>query len=253
MKQIFFDRNQLVVIKIFPNSRSLEREIYGTKHFVKIVNVPIIEKLDRKVAKISLMQGFLGYQISEEELNDIVARFLDSTLPETGTMEFSIFEEIKKLEGFFQNDQESLKKLKKIRQQIRSQNLYPIHGDLQKQNIIIADGKLTLIDFEHFMFAPRELEFCNSLFFNDGNCLDIKGILEYLPAGFLDKRILKAMLEFYTIRQISLGMDQIEAQKRLKLGFLKIVQLFTKQKTKLKIERATDYYFKSLFDRMEAI
>ena len=91
--------------------------------------------------------------------------------------------------------------------------------------MIIADGKLGLIDFEHFIFAPRELEFCNSLFFNDGNCLDVIKIVRLFPLGFLDKQMLKRMLKFYGLKQINLGMSQSEAEIRTYQGIKKIESL----------------------------
>lgn len=225
MKQVFFDKSQSVVIKVFPNSRLLERELCGAKNLKKAALVPQIEKLDRKVAKISLLQGFLGYQINEIELNVLVAQFLKRVAVQSKIIEFSIMEEIVRLEDFFQGDQQSLLKLKIIKQQVKEQALVPIHGDLQKQNIIINEGKLGLIDFEHFVFAPKELEICNSLFYNDGNCLNVPGVLKNFPSSFFNRDILKLMLMFYRLKQVSLGLGQNLAEKKFKLALAKVDKL----------------------------
>lgn len=230
MKQIFFDKNQSVFIKVFPSSHVLEREMCGIKVFKELVNVPNMEVLDTKVAKITLIPGFLGYQITETDLSRLVAKFLMAKILVKDAEEFSIFQEIKFMRLKFRENQELLEILREIEQGIMGLPLYPVHGDLQKQNIVITGGQLGLIDFEHFMFAPKELEICNSLFFNDGNCLDIQEIINFLPKGFIDKSQFRLMLKFYTLRQISLGMDTHKAFKRLERALVEIGKLDLREK-----------------------
>lgn len=225
MQQIFFDKNQAVVIKVFPNSSQLEREVCGAKSLAKAAVVPKIEKLDNRVAKIELLPGFLGYQIGSEELNLMVAEFLLSTRPVKKAGLFSIFEEIRILKRVFIGDKRAKKELEMIESAILGVPLYPVHGDLQKQNIVIANGKLGLVDFEHFTFAPKELELCNSLFFNDGNCLDVAGIIRFLPPQTLDRKMLVLTARFYALRQVCLGMDKVEARHGLAKALHKIAGL----------------------------
>lgn len=224
MKQIFFDKEKLVVIKVFPNSKTLRREILGAKIFSQFVLTPDFSILDRKVVKISLMSGFLGYQVDQKILYELVANFLLNVTSCPYAEDRSIFAEIKRLKNFF-TDEEYLKTLSNIEKSLTKQKLYPIHGDLQKQNILIINGRLGLIDFEHFIFAPKELEICNSLFFDDGNCLDIPTIIRLLPARFINKKTLKLMLSFFMLKQISQGLDLKLAQKRLKASLLKAEDL----------------------------
>lgn len=240
MNQIFFDKNQSIIIKVFPSSRLLEREICGAKSFSSLVKVPKMKRLDKRVVKISFLPGFLGYQINENDLNLLMAKFLLKVKPTKQRQNFSIFEEIDSLINVFRGEEKIIKKLGRIKQQIKGVALYPVHGDLQKQNIVIMDDSLGLIDFEHFMFAPKELELCNSLFFSDGNCLDIPGIIKLLPRKFFDQDLLRLMLRFYTFRQISLGLDQAEAEKRFKQALVKKLIL-------------PDYNFSELSARMETI
>ncbi len=213
MKQVFLDPSQQVVIKVFENSRQLEREFCGVRAFSRVCLTPEIEKLDLKVARISLLDGFLGYQIIEGDLNKLVADHLIKTAKlDMIACSCSIFETISNLEVDFLDNPQILMRLKKIKKAILNIDLMPVHGDLQKQNIIIREGKIGLIDFEHFLFAPKELEIVNSLYFNDGNCLDITAISKILPQGFFDQKILKLMMEFYAIKQLSLK-NQLLNQK----------------------------------------
>lgn len=244
MKQIFFDKEKSVVIKVFSSFKVMEREACGVQNFSSLVVVPKVEKIGPKVLKISLLEGFLGYQIPEEDLSLIIAQFLLRKKPLENPSFFTITEEIKKLQAVFQDQPEILNQLGDIQKLIKNKKLFPVHGDLHKQNIIIKDGNLSLIDFEHFIFSPKELEVCNSLFFNDGNCLDILGICQNIPEGFFDKKIMMAMLNFFAIKQIGFGMSKLEAEKRLKLAQDKITRLtFAGKKLNLAKREGNNYYF----------
>lgn len=224
MKQIFFDKDKLAVIKIFPTPFLMEREIAGAKSIKNFALVPKIRKLDSRVAAISLIDGFLGYQILEQDLNQLVARFLVSLKPVSRPLKFSIFSEIQALRKILK-DQESQYLLNKIEKRLTNAKLYPVHGDLQKQNIIVSGGQLGLIDFEHFILAPIELELCNSLFFDDGNCLDIPEIIRFLPKNTINIPLLKLMLKFYSLKQISLGMSTKESKDRIQNALTKIKKM----------------------------
>lgn len=221
MKQVFLDRDKGVVVKVFPNSKLLEREICGAKNFAPFVGVPKITKLDKKVAQISLLSGFLGYQIDEDDLSRLVADLLGSLKPKIKVPNFSITEEIVNLSQFFKADKKVIQELEQIKKTVSKSPLFPVHGDLQKQNLIISEGKLSLIDFEHFLFAPKELEFCNSLFFDDGNCLNVQKIVAFLPPCVLDQKMLEVMLRFFKLKQIFLGMGAAEADLGFKLALNK--------------------------------
>lgn len=247
MKQIYFDQNQSVLIKIFPTSQAVEREICGAKTFSQFVEVPQIERLDNKVAKLSFIPGFLGYQVSEACLNSLIAKFLFQVKAVNKPSRFSIREEIDSLISFFEGDQQTVGELQKIAGVIKDLEFVPIHGDLQKQNILINEGNLGLIDFEHFILAPRELELCNSLFFNDGNCLNIKEIVALLPQNFFDKKILELILRFFKFKQIFLGIDCLEAESKFKLALNKVESLFTINKNK--VVAAKRYYLFDLYSR----
>lgn len=234
MRQIFFDQTKAVFIKIFLNSQALEREICGSNSFKKLVAVPQIEVLDQKVAKISLMPGILGYQITEQELNILISKFLQRIKLIKINQDLTIFRKLNYLKKFFKSDPKSLNRLNRIEQNLKGASLFPVHGDIQKQNIVILNGKLGLIDFEHFIFAPRELELCNSLFFNDGNCLNIEEIVSYLPRKLFSKKILKEMLVFYALKQQMLGMNKIEAENKLRSALMKAHNLKFTGKQSLK-------------------
>lgn len=243
MKQLFFDRNQAVVIKVFPDPELLEREICGAGHLSGVAIVPKIGRLDQKVAKISLLHGFLGYQIEEEDLNTLIAGFLLKKKSGGESCCASVFKEITKLKHFFASRKPIIEDLDKLENFLAGKKLFPVHGDLQKQNIVVVQGKLGLIDFERFLFAPRELELCNSLFFDDGNCLDIAGIIKLLPLQSLDSKMLKAMVRFYALRQISLGMDEKVAKQRLVEAVRKIAGLPLGGKPVLKGDRRASFCY----------
>lgn len=236
MKQIFFDKNRSVFIKVFQSSRQLEREKFGIKIFSNLVKVPKIVTLDSKVAAITSLDGFLGYQVSEQDLNIKIVNLLLLKKP-MNINSFSILSEIINLEKFFSGQQAILKRLLKIKVGLKKVSLFPIHGDLQKQNIVLMEGDLGLIDFEHTIIAPKELEICNSLFFDDGNCLDSQSIVSMLPMNFFDPKMIEKMLRFYFLRQISLGLDQVEATIRLEVALKRASRLcYGKVKAKLSRE-----------------
>lgn len=226
MKQIFIDKSQSVVIKVFTNSSVIEREICGVQSLSKIAHVPHIEKLDTKVAKISFLSGFLGYQVPEEQLNMLVSLMLlrKNALKIPVDTKFSIFSEMKKMKKILR-EKNDLLMLAKIEKNIRRQPLVPVHGDLQKQNMIIFGGAFGLIDFEHFVFAPKELEVVNSLFFNDGNCLDIPSVIGLLPQGFFNLKMMQEMTQYYALKQLILGMNSKEVIVRLNKALEMIARL----------------------------
>lgn len=242
MQQVFFDRQKLIFIKVFSDSNILEREVCGAKIFSKFIGTPKIEIVDNRVAKIDCVDGFLGYQINEEELNLFIAKLLESILPIKNVKRFTIFDELERLK-FLLNDQVSIKMLDNIEKNINRVKLFPVHGDLQKLNVVISQGELFLIDFEHFIFAPRELEIVNSIFFNDGNCLEIEKILEFLPSNFFDRKLLKLMLEFYCLKQISLGMDRKISFNLLEKGLERIDSLNIKTKAISRVENRKTYCY----------
>lgn len=223
--------------------RQLEREICGAKSLATAALVPKIERLDSKVAKIDLLPGFLGYQVGNKELNQMVAKFLLRTKPVKKPGRFSVLDEIKTLRKTLVQDKKAGEEFKIIESALCGRPLYPVHGDLQKQNIVVVSGTLGLIDFEHFTFAPKELEFCNSLFFNDGNCLDVAGIIGFLPVQFIDKKILEIMVRFYAFRQVSLGMNQAEAADRLVTALDKIAMLPLEGKQLLVKDNKTSFCY----------
>ncbi len=223
MNQIFFDKNQSIFIKVFSNSEVLEREESGIANLRSLVFVPLIKRLDNKVAKITFLEGFLGYQVLDNDLNMLISKFLLQKKSKKIPAKFTIFSEINKMRKILKDS--DLKILLNIEEEIKGLSIYPVHGDLQKQNIIISRGKLGLIDFEHFMFAPKELELVNSMFYDDGNCLDVQGIINFLPDKFIDQRVLISMLKFYYLRQIFLGMSANKALIRLTQSFKKIKSL----------------------------
>lgn len=105
-----------------------------------------------------------------------------------------------------------------------------VHGDLHLGNIILNDSGVCLIDFEHSMEAPIELELQNSIFWNDEMSLDVE---------ICRSLIVKARIEYSAELEILLMSFYISKQLLLALkeqDFLKLNLLINKGLSVLNIE-----------------
>ena len=142
-------------------------------------------------------------------------------------------EEIKYFQNKFKKKKKILFNLDAIREAIKNASLYPVHGDLQKQNIVINKKGLVLIDFEHFCFAPLELELVNSIYFNDANCLDVESIVPRLLVDkIISNRLLRVMLKYYSIKQLAQGKSENHVSKQYKRAVNKLNNILNKIDTK---------------------
>lgn len=212
-----------VVIKILSNPNKVEREIYGSLALGAFVQTPTITHVDTKTIIMSYEDGICSKKYDKQELNNLIIQFfqkiwINKPLEKT---DFSIVNDIKKLIVFFKDDQIKINQLKAMLKQIKNCRFVPVHGDLQKQNILVHEDNLCVIDFEHFTYAPIELEIVNSLFFRDSNCLDIQKIIPFcIETGMMKQEILESMLLYYSLRQEFLGRNKKEVQKKLSRGLL---------------------------------
>ncbi|OGM18500.1 hypothetical protein A2686_02750 [Candidatus Woesebacteria bacterium RIFCSPHIGHO2_01_FULL_38_10] len=225
MNKVFFDQKRKVFIKVLKDSFKKEREIIGANCFQNFVNVPLYEPLDKKTLKIIPAKGVKSTLVDEQILNSLIINL--STLIKKSKFKvnpnFSILKEIEAIKLVLRNKPAITDWLTSLQLSLGRKNLYPVHGDLQKQNIFVANNKISLIDFEHFSFAPLELEFANNLFFNSPNCLDVGKIIPPLiKRKIVSKDLLTRMLVLYSIRKLAKGLKVKEVEKRLSQGLEKI-------------------------------
>jgi len=70
------------------------------------------------------------------------------------------------------------KDLQQLRNEVcKPQNITFLHRDLHTGNVVINDYGIKLIDFEHAMAGPFELEFQNAIFWKDSKSLDYRKII----------------------------------------------------------------------------
>ena len=237
MNQCFFDKDKRVVIKNLNDSTRLEREVNGAKILSEYVNVPKVDKLDTQTILMSFEKGSTGDSIDEKEFNFMLIclfKKIKNNFNATSLIKkLSINQQLKKYISLFEFYPDIVKSLRIISKATEDKQLFPVHGDLQRQNIIFTKKGLTLIDFEHFSFAPQELEIVNSLFFNDANCLDVEKLIPFLISDLeFSQEIIGNMLVFFSIKELTQGRNSIEVQNRLIQG-IKRLSCITNKKTKI--------------------
>ena len=104
---------------------------------------------------------------------------------------------------------------------------YPLtilHGDIHLDNILVSEKcgyqKFYLIDFEHSMEGPIELEFQNSLVWQDEKSLDIVTIVDLLINHYrvpYDPNKEKLLRAVYVANQIN---NALEENQRWKIAYL---------------------------------
>jgi len=95
-----------------------------------------------------------------------------------------------------------------------------IHGDLHLDNILISNNanadKIFVIDFEHSIEAPVEMEFQNSLFWNDEKSLSVNEITEILKTKYkipYSEQKEKLLTKVYVAHQINLALGENDLEK----------------------------------------
>ncbi len=225
----FVDTKQKIIVKILENQQKAENELVGSRAFAKFAVVPEISRLDNKTLSITLIDAQPAAGIKQELLNKLILNFFRKVSGDSDVSlsEFpNIYLELKRLKDLFSNESEIVLTLKNLEKNILRSNLFPIHGDLQKQNLFVKEEQLILVDFEHFMFAPLELDIVNSLFFKDYNCLNVDFIIKNLvDEKIFSIKMIKNMLIFYSIKQMAQGRRRKDCEKRLKDGLDRLYEI----------------------------
>lgn len=234
MNRNFRDTKQKIFVKVLSTARKAERELIGSNVFGAFVGVPQIIKLDTKTLAISQIRGSKAIGLRKDVLSNLIIDLIceiNSNFTDDVVSLPTIFEEIAVLIQKFFDNPEILASLEDIEKSLVRARLFPVHGDLQKQNIFLQKEKVSLIDFEHFMFAPQELDIVNSLFFKDQNCLDAVLIIKKLVTkNIFDMKMIEYMLVFYAIKQMAAGRGKKECQKRLQAGIEKLKEVIKDKK-----------------------
>jgi hypothetical protein len=249
MNKIGFKDNKIT--KTFENASKLNREISGTMIFGMLSgeNVPQLMSwgsdfcVTKQVHQAKSCYELGGTFSCKNKVNGFVADFVSSVFLQYQkginlplfmqwefnlnkiTEEFLINQEI--VAGFL--GKESIKKLlfglSKVRQTKFQNSLTIVHGDLHLDNILISSiagqEKIYVIDFEHCMEAPLEMEFQNSLFWNDDKSLEVKKITETLSDkyGIKYSKPQEALLMcVYVANQFNLAVGENDTEKLKLLG-----------------------------------
>ena len=234
MNQCFNDQSRRMFIKIMANSRLLDREMVGSTVFSGFVKTGLPTQLDSKTLLVPTVLGKSADLASPQLLNqEILGIFKKIKQDFIGPVYESLCIEnlIEELSLCFIGQKQIEKYLDIILVAVGHNKKFPIHGDLQKQNIFFDNQEnITLIDFEHFCFGPQELELANSIFHNDSNCLDLMTILPPLiKQGIISVDLLVLMFLLYTLKEIVQGTSINTARKNYQRG-IDIVSQFTGKK-----------------------
>lgn len=209
MNKCYFVPDQGVVVKICATAESARREVEGARVFRKIVITSEPKVVDSRTVLMKIVEGEPSPAFSDQIVNvlvrDLLRRSVAMSLKtEMRTSAFSIQRLIDELIKKYAYSQDILRFLTQLQKDIELKPLVPIHGDLQKENMLISpSGELIVIDFEHFCYAPIEFELVNSMFHSDGNCLDIQFQLSELRkiTDISDELIRKALV-LYALRRV---------------------------------------------------
>lgn len=205
-----------VVVKVLKSDNKVIQETAGINAFRPFVIVPSITKIDTKTVELSLLSGARADAISVREIEKQTLNLFRKiqAIPSTNR-DFSVIEKIETFRQVFAQFSDIQKVLGEIEYALTFVSQYPVHGDLQKQNMFLIGQELGLIDFEHFIVAPQELELANSFFFNDHNCLPVARITPVLiEEKIIQKEMLSLMIYFYAIHQLNEGRKRSDVERK---------------------------------------
>lgn len=256
-KLVFCDQQKETYIKVCESEAKALREYRAANILKKFVRVPTINMIDSRTVLVSKAKG--KTTSSENEiLNERIIDYFKRVKSSNGIVsnEWSIEGDIFKLEQIFTENSKIMNALEVLREKLDEQTLFPVHGDLQIQNLFLTKNSLALIDFEHFLYAPLELDLCNSLFFEDENCLQVEKLLPLLcQQNIFSKENVYYMLIFYSLKQLAYERSAEETNRRLAAGINRLNKILktnfkslnlivnTKNNIKYLSECSSQFYF----------
>ncbi|KXK08791.1 MAG: Phosphotransferase enzyme family protein [Microgenomates bacterium OLB22] len=216
MSTCLFDHRRSRFQKIFFGQRSTDAESIGSKIFSRYVVTPIALRLNRALIDICPLEGVLGTDVPDSILVDHLVRLYEKVAGNSSPLKISpaliLTNQIKR----WHLPQAYKGLASELIERYKDCILFPIHGDIHKGNIIVVQGELGLIDFEHFCFAPHEFELANLLFHNDHNCPDTEGLLlRLLDKRLIDLDVLRDMGHIYFLKELHEGGSLRHSQRQL--------------------------------------
>ena len=254
-----FQVNERYLLKQFLNSTQLKKEVAGIYLFSLLaeVDVPMLISQGESYFVSEFITGSVPASrlletkaISMEQVSSVVAKFVAKTywkyrvadreklklFPSMSWEERLVgiikgFKEYKPVILRFVSERQYNYMLKRIvsidKDRSFTKNLTLTHRDLHTDNILVSLNvgvpNFYVIDFEHCMEGPVELEFQNSLLWNDSKSLDIKGVIRNLSLLYnvpYSEQAEKTLSIVYLIEQINLALAKQDEMK-VKLLFEK--------------------------------
>lgn len=198
----------------------------------------LIKRLSNKITAFEAIQTNL---VSLNEINDFISLFCNQSLFAFRNFDVSVLQNnfntkiLKLINGLESNklsiientSVEFLGDLLKglnVLFKIEFKNFCLIHRDMQLKNILVdtTNKSISLIDFEHSIIGPIELEFQNSIFWNDVYSVDAKHISSKISC--FNKTFEKMLSPFFIAEQIIESIDLNNVNK-LKIIFLRAMEL----------------------------
>jgi thiamine kinase-like enzyme len=241
-KRVTLDEN-LLIRKFFDSKKNLSREVSGLKMFQMSVpeNVPILYE----VGEDYLVQEYaIGPAVNSdssiginkhtdavvEGLSEIISVLIQQNSKRVQILNKMWYSELENLITHFRllKSRVNLSEFQTIYSKILSDlstiflcypepsNVTYLHRDLHAGNIISCNDVLKLIDFEHSLVGPLELEFQNAIFWNDANSLDYKKIISAVIAKTgitYDFTLEKLLLSYYIADQVILANEMGDFSK----------------------------------------
>ena len=238
------------ICKTISDKNSLNKEIVGTLlfGFIDAESVPQLVEwgggycVTGNIKSAKTCYELLGSGIDTKEVNSFVAEFIAKIFEKYNLginiptfMKWEYFVENTLSEFSFnmnvltpyigdQRYKNILNNLVKIKA-TKMKNMTIIHGDLHLDNILISgEGvtkKIFVIDFEHCVEAPLEMEFQNSLFWNDSKSLNVEDVVQKLKSKFgimYSKKVEAMLANMYIANQLNKAVKNGDIEKLQKLA-----------------------------------
>ncbi len=195
--------------KRYNNESACFNEYSGARLFAKCAG-PFVPKIYKKSPELCLISEISEAKSAFDLLNEgglsmnqvsvFIADFIGKTAINIKSKEKFVVNKLKYLEQlkktqskFYQNKDILLSFLSKntlayvenslelISAEAYISQMTVLHRDLHLSNVLVdSSGSMYIIDFEQAAYGPIELEFQNSLFFNDAKSLDVAQIVSLL-------------------------------------------------------------------------
>lgn len=216
MSTCLFDHRRGRYQKILLGYGGNRVESLGSWAFGKYAITPSILRLNRALIDIFPLEGVLGIDVPDSVLVDHLVDLYEKVAENPGTQQVPSALILTNQMKHWRLPHAYKDLADKLIERYKDCDLFPVHGDIHKGNIVIVGGELGLIDFEHFCFAPHEFELANLLFHNDHNCPDVEGLLlRLLKKKLVKLKVLRDMVQIYFLKELNAGGSLRKSQRLL--------------------------------------